>query len=171
VPGFRSCRCRLPREQIAVGLAVINAIDLQLAPVDRELCSYARRQTGCKALYCHYAIGALTSVTILSELGDVGRFSSSREEVRYGGMDITVHASDKRRAPGRLCRQGPPGLRWALFEAALAATRERSPDRDYYRQAAARLGHNRACLAVARKLLKRCYHTLKELGVEGLALA
>ena len=27
------------REQIAVGLAVIDAIELQLAPVDRELCS------------------------------------------------------------------------------------------------------------------------------------
>ena len=48
----------------------------------------------------HYGIGALTSVTILAELGDVRRFSSSREAVRYAGMDITVHASDKRRAPG-----------------------------------------------------------------------
>ena len=30
------------REQIAVGLAVIDAIDLRLAPFDRELCRYAR---------------------------------------------------------------------------------------------------------------------------------
>jgi transposase len=82
-----------------------------------------------------------------------------------------VHASGRRRAPGRLSRQGPPALRWALFEAAEAAARERSPDRHYYRQAAARLGHNRACLAVARKLLKRRYHTLKGLGEEGLAPA
>jgi transposase len=102
------------REQIAVGLAVIDAIDLQLSPIDRELCRYARRQPGCKALMSHYGIGALTSVTILAELGDVRRFSCSREVVRYAGMDITVHASDKRRAPGHLSRQGPPALRWAL---------------------------------------------------------
>ena len=38
-----------------------------------------------------------------------------------------------------------------------------------YQQAAARIGGNRACLAVARKLLKRSYHTLRELGNEGLA--
>jgi transposase len=69
----------------------------------------------------HYGIGALTSVAILAELGDCTRFSSSREAVRYGGMDITVHASDKRRAPGHLSRQGPPALRWALYEAAQAA--------------------------------------------------
>jgi transposase len=159
------------REMIAVGLAVIDAIDLQLRPIDRELCRYARHQTGCKALQGHYGIGALTSVTILAELGDVSRFSSSREAVRYAGMDITVHASDRRRAPGHLSRQGPPALRWALYEAAQAASRERSPDRAYFLQATERLGRNRACLALARKLLKRAYHTLKELGEEGLAPA
>jgi hypothetical protein len=60
-------------------------------------------------------------------------------------------------------------LRWALYEAAHAARRPGSPDRDYYVQAAERLGGNRACLALARKLLKRCYHTLRELGDEALA--
>jgi transposase len=113
----------------------------------------------------------MTSVVILAELGDTRRFSSSREAVRYGGMDITVHASDKRRAPGHLSRQGPPALRWALYEAAQAARRPGSPDRDYYLQAAERLGGNRACLALARKLLKRSYHTLRELGDEALAPA
>jgi transposase len=43
-----------------------------------------------------------------------------------------------------------------------------SADRDYYTQAADRLGANRACLAIARKLLKRSYHTLSELGEEAL---
>jgi len=36
-------------------------------------------------------------------------------------------------------------------------------------QAAERLGGNRACLSLARKLLKRCYHTLRELGDDALA--
>jgi transposase len=160
------------REQITVALQMIDALEVQLAPITYELSAYARRQTGCKALSAaHYGIGALTSVTILAELGDCRRFSSSRYAVRYGGMDITVYASDRRRAPGHLSRQGPPALRWALYEAAQAAARPGSPDRDYYRQAAARLGHNRACLTIARKLLKRSYHTLKDLGEEGLAPA
>jgi transposase len=116
----------------------------------------------------HYGIGPLTSITILAELGDARRFSSSREAVRYAGIDITVHQSDARRAPGRLSRQGPSALRWALFEAAQCARRPGSPDHLYYTEAAARLGGNRACLAVARKLLKRSYHTLRELGEEAL---
>ena len=44
-----------------------------------------------------------------------------------------------------------------------------SPDRAYYQQLAARIGGNRACLALARKLLKRSYHILKDLGDQALA--
>jgi transposase len=160
------------REQITVALALIDAVEAQLAPISRELRAYAPRQIGCRALMGHYGIGALTAVAILAELGDARRFSSSREAVRYAGLDITVHQSDQRRAPGHLSRQGPPTLRWALFEAAQAAARRTgSPDRPYYEQAAARLGGNRACLAVARRLLKRSYHTLRELGEEALTPA
>jgi transposase len=159
------------REQVTVALAMIDALDVQIAPLDLELRAYARRQPGCHALMAHYGIGALTAVTILAELGDCRRFSSSRHAVRYSGLDITVHQSDQRRAAGHLSRQGPPALRWALFEAAQVARRPTSPDRDYYTQAADRIGTNRACLAIARKLLKRSYHTLRELGEEALAPA
>ena len=106
---------------------MIDAIDVQIAPLDRELRAYARRQVGCKALMGHYGIGALIAVTILAELGDCRRFSSSRHAVRYAGLDITVHQSDQRRAPGHLSRQGPPALRWALFEAAQVARRPAQP--------------------------------------------
>ncbi len=109
--------------------------------------------------------------TILAELGDTHRFQNSRDVVRYGGLDITVKQSDQHRAPGHLSRQGPPALRWALYEAAQVARRPGSPDRDYYLQTAERIGGNRACLAVARKLLKRCYHTLRELGDHALTPA
>src|SRR5215216_200455 len=156
------------REQVTVALTVIDALDAQSEPLTRELRAYGRRQPGCRALMAHYGIGALTAVTILAELGDARRFSSSRHAVRYAGLDITVYQSDQRRAPGHLSRQGPPALRWALYEAAQLARRTGSPDHGYYEQAAARLGGNRACLAVARKLLKRSYHTLRELGDEAL---
>src|SRR5437660_92599 len=124
------------REQVTVALAMIDALDRQLAPLDEELRAYARRQAGCKALMGHYGIGPLVAVTILAELGDCTRFSSSRLAVRYAGMDITVYPSDQRRSAGHLSRQGPPALRWALFEAAQNARRQGSPDRDYYQQAA-----------------------------------
>jgi transposase len=35
-------------------------------------------------------------------------------------------------------------------------------------QTAERIGSNRACIAVARKLLKRSYHLLRELGDQAM---
>jgi transposase len=156
------------RLQIAVALRMVDQLQAEIEPLERELRAFARRQPGCRALMSHYGIGELTAVTILAELGDARRFRSSRRAVRYAGLDITVSQSDQRRSPGHLSRQGPPALRWALFEAAQVARRPSSPDRDYYAQASERLGGNRACLAIARKLLKRSYHTLCELGEEAL---
>jgi transposase len=160
------------REQVMVAIAMIDALEVQIAPIDKELRAYARRQNGCRALMAHYGIGELTAVTILAELGDCTRFSSSRQAVRFAGLDITVYQSDRRRAPGHISRQGPPALRWAVYEAAQVARRgERSPDREYYLTAREEIGGNRACLSIARKLLKRSYHTLRELGEEALAPA
>jgi transposase len=50
------------REQITVALALIDALDLRLAPIDRELRADARRPAGCRALMAHDGIGALVSV-------------------------------------------------------------------------------------------------------------
>jgi transposase len=163
---------RLPaaaREQINVAVAIVDALDLQLHPLDKDLRAYARKQPGCKALSdTLYGVGGLTAVTILAELGDPRRFSNSRDAVRYSGLDITVHQSDQRRAAGRLSRQGPAALRWALYEAALRGAFPNSPDRDYYLKTAERIGGNRARLALARKLLKRSYHILRALGDQAL---
>jgi transposase len=155
------------RRQIEVALSMLDAVDGRLEPLDSELRTLARRQPGCRALMAHYGIGEITALAILAELGDARRFSSSRHAVLYAGLDITVSESDRKRTPGHLSRQGPP-TRWACYEAAQVARRPNSPDRDYYEQAAGRLGGNRACLAIARKLLQRAFHTLRELGEEAL---
>src|SRR5215218_8819120 len=62
------------REQVTVALAIIDALETQIAALDKQLRAYARRQPGCRALMGHYGIGALTAVTILAELGDARRF-------------------------------------------------------------------------------------------------
>jgi transposase len=154
---------------VMVALGTVDHLDAELERLRVELVGLARRQVGCRALAGLYGIGPVTAVAIWAELGDVGRFSSARFAVRHAGLDITVYSSDGKRTPGKLARQGPPVLRWALFEAATCAARASSPDHAYYRQVKQRLGGNRATLAVARKLARRCYHTLAALGDAALA--
>lgn len=157
------------RQMIDLALRMIDYIDSELDPLDAELIGFARQQSGCRALMSHYGIGPLTAVAILAELGDTRRFSSSRQAVRFAGLDVTVSESNAKRTPGRLSRQGPPALRWALFEAAKSAYRPQSPDHEYYEAVKQRKGAKRACLSVARQLARRCHHTLANLGDEAFA--
>jgi transposase len=158
------------RQLVGVALRQIDGLDAELDPVDRWLRTLARRQPGCRALIAaHYGIGAITAPTILAELGDARRFAGGDQVVRATGLDVTVYASDGKRSPGHLSRQGPEVLRWALFEAAKSAARPSSPDYAYYQQVKARQGGNRATLAVARKLARRVRHTLMALGDAALA--
>ena len=157
------------RERIAIALGMVDAIDAQIAPLERELRKLARRQTGCKALMGLYGMGELTSLVTLCELGDVTRLSASRKAVRMAGIDIGVHRSDRRSRVGKLTRQGSPQLRWALYEAALSACRPSSPDHaDYLALKARGLSHTRASPTIARKLPRRSYHALRELGPAAL---
>jgi transposase len=159
------------RETLEVALRMIDACDEQLGPLDRELRRYAQRQPGCLALTTMFGVGPLISAAILGELGDARRFSSSRHAVRFAGLDVTVYSSDARRSPGRLSRQGSSVLRWAVYEAAQTASRPGSPDHAYYLTLATRLGKSRAKVALARKLLRRAHHILRELGDAALCPA
>jgi transposase len=157
------------RERIEIALAMVDAIDAQITPLERDLRQLARRQTGCRALMRLYGMGELTSLVTLCELGDVGRLSASRKAVRMAGIDIGVHRSDRRSRIGKLNRQGSPQLRWALYEAALSACQASSPDHaDYLALKARGLSYTRASLTIARKLARRSFHALRELGPAAL---
>jgi len=119
------------REQITIALSVIDVLDLELVPFDQVLRAQARSQPGCRALInAIYEVGELTAITIVAELGDARR------------------QSDDHRGPGHLSRQGPPALRWALYEAAQRARFPASPDRPLL-PAARGPGRREPCLPCA----------------------
>jgi transposase len=104
-------------------------------------------------------------------LAGEGRFSSSRKAVRFAGLDITVHSSDRKGPPGRLSRQGPPVLRWAVYEAGKTHARASAPDHRYYATVKDRQGGKRAAMSEARKILRQACHILAELGDDALSAA
>ena len=161
------------RQYVDTALRRIDELTAEIDPLRMQLVRFARRQSGCRVLQRHYGVGWLCAAIIWAEVGDPRRFSSSDQLVRFAGLDVTVYSSDGKRAPGHLSRQGSPELRWAAFEAAKCAARRGSPDYAYYHNLAAkhegRNGKN-PTLAVERKILRRCYHTLRELGDAVLAM-
>lgn len=160
------------RQAVQTGLRQIDRLTGELEPLRRQLDMISRRQSGCRALRTtQFGVGAVTSVAIWAELGDVRRFGNSGDVIRHTGLDITVYSSDGKRSAGHLSRQGPQLLRWALYEAAKCAARPSAPDYRYYTAARDRRTGGLATLSVARKLARRCYHTLRELGEEAMAPA
>jgi len=117
----------------------------------------------CEAVICLLSNNWESSVECLAEY---------RTAENLGKQMLCAHLQD---GTGRHTSewQGCPELRWAAFEAAKCAARRGSPDCAYYHKLAAkRDGHNgkNPTLAVERKILRRCYHTLHELGDAALAL-
>jgi transposase len=151
-------------QMVETAMAAVDALTEQILPLRAQVQTLGANQPGVLALTQQYGIGLLCGTIIWAELGDCRRFSNADQAVRFAGLDVTVWSSDGKRSAGRLARQGSPELRWALFEAAKAAARQTSPDHDYYDAVRERLGGKRPALSVARKLIRRCYHALRELG-------
>ena len=160
------------RERVEVALGMIDTLERQIHQIERSLRRVARHQPGCQALMTQFGVGELIALTVLSELGDVTRMTSSRKAVRFAGLDIGVHRSDQTSRVGRLTRQGSSPLRWTLYEAAQMATRAQSPDYAHYHGLrASGMTHTRASLTIARKIARRSYHLLHALGPDALAPA
>jgi transposase len=158
--------------QVATALDMLAAVEARLGPLRHQLRDAARHLTGAKVLAARlYGVGPVTALALTCWLAGEGRFSSSRKAVRFTGLDITVWSSDRKGPPGRLSRQGPPVLRWAVYEAGKTHARASAPDHAYYATVAGRKNSKRAALSEARKLVRQACHILTELGDDALTAA
>ena len=158
--------------QVSTALDMIAAVEARLQPLRHQLLAAASHLAGAKVLAARlYGVGPLTALALTCWLAGEGRFSSSRKAVRFAGLDITVWSSDRKGPPGRLSRQGPPVLRWAVYEAGKTHARASAPDHGYYAAVKDRKNGKRAALSEARKIVRQACHILTELGDDALAAA
>ena len=142
--------------QVATALDMLAALQARLDVLRHRLLAAARSLTGARVLAERlYGVGPVTGLAMTCWLGGAGRFSSSRKAVRFAGLDVTVWSSDRKGPPGRLSRQGPAVLRWAVYEAGKTHARASAPDHRYYAAVKDRKGGKRAALSEARKILGR----------------
>jgi transposase len=160
------------QRQVATALTITACLEDQLQALRHQLLDAARHLRGARVLAERlYGAGPLTALALTCWLGGADRFSSSRKAVRFAGLDITVHSSDRKGPPGRLSRQGPPVLRWTVYEAGKAHARSSAPDHAYYAQVKDRKNSKRAALSEARKIIRQACHILAELGDDAFAAA
>lgn len=160
------------RWQVDLALRQVDWLAAELTPIYRQITQIARRMRGPRRLASEgYGVGPVTALALTCWLGGANRGLSSRAAVRFTGLDLTVKSSDGKRV-GRpaLSKQGPPLLRWALFEAGKLSSHTHAPDHDYYAEVKNRLDGKRAALSEARKITRTAIHRLAPLGDDAFSL-
>jgi transposase len=107
-------------------------------------------------------VGKLTAMTLVAEIGDIARFPTARKLCAWAGLTPQVRNSDRKVRHGHITKQGSPWVRGILQEAAQTAKRH-PMFATAYGQLAHRRGNNIATVAIARRLLARCFHILTQL--------
>jgi transposase len=102
-------------------LCHLDAIDAQIAAVDRQLEQVAASQPWCdpvRWLSCFRGISTLTALGLLAEIGDFRRFATPRELMSFLGLTVSEYSSGERRSRGSLTKTGNRHARRLLVEAA-----------------------------------------------------
>lgn len=107
-------------------------------------------------------IGLITAVTLLAAIGDETRFPTAKHLVGYAGLGARVHDSGLTHHTGRITKAGRRDIRATMVEAAHTAARVHPHWKAELARLEPRLGHNKAIVAIARKLLVAVWYVLNE---------
>ena len=105
-------------------------------------------------------IGLINSMTILTELGDIKRFTTFDHWCSYFGLTPLIHQSDETLKVRGITHRCNHLLREALIESAWHAVYRDPALLMSYKEYCKRMNHNKAIIRIARKLLSRIRYVL-----------
>ena len=138
-------------------VSLADELTRRIGKVEQWLQAQAKQDLRVQRLQTHPGVGLLTSLCLVHTLGDSTRFSSLRKVAAYAGFDPTEDSSADRKAYGGISKAGSKLLRYLLVEAGQTAAKDDEQLKQFYRRLVPRRGKARAKVAVARKLLIRCF--------------
>jgi transposase len=152
------------RGRLHLALRELEQIKGLLDQVDDRLDAMAKEDEDVQILQSIPGVGPRTAEVVAAFLPDPQRFRTSKQVSAYGGLVPKQYQSSETDHRGRISKRGPKTLRKLLVECAWAMLRYNSWARAVY-QRLTRGGQTRkkqAIVAVARKLLVRCWAMLRD---------
>jgi len=151
----------------------IRLLEVRIAQLERELAALARQSPACTTLLSIPGVGLLTATAMVAATsGQVSHFRDARHFASWFGLTPKEHSSGGARRLGRISKRGDRYLRMLLTHGARAVLRAASlavrngKGVDGLRQWALgvqhRSNHNKATCALANKLARICYATLRD---------
>lgn len=163
----------LIRQTMKLLVEEIRLLEARIGQLERELKVLARQSPACTTLLSVPGVGLLTSTAMVAATsGEVSHFRDARHFASWFGLTPKENSSGSSRHLGRISKRGDRYLRMLLthgarsvLRAASAATQAGRPIDPLRRWALAlqhRSNHNKATCALANKLARICYATLRD---------
>ena len=151
--------------QVRQDLVILDNLESQIAEVGQELACLST--TSPWSEHAPYLVqlpgfGLINAMTVLSAIGDITRFPTSKKLVGYSGLGGSVHDSGQTHFSGPITKQGRKELRWALVEAAWVAVEHHPFWKQEFHELTHRMKNKKAIVAIARRLLVVVWHVMTE---------
>ena len=147
---------------LGLWVQVLELLKECVAEAEEQIEELAAEDGDARRIRTMPGVGALISLTVAVEVGDVRRFATAKALIGYAGLAPQVHQSGERTRHGPLPRSGNRWLRYVMVLAAQHVAQRKSDStlgRCYWRMHI-RHGPNPAKIATARKMLTVAYHLL-----------
>ncbi len=145
---------------LEVNLEQLSSLNHSIHRLNETIATSAIENPEVKLLMGFTGIDYYSAMLLINEIGPVARFASPKKLVSYAGLAPSTHQSGNHTTHGPITKKGNSHIRWILVEAALHASRHDPRLGQFYLRIMKRRGHNRALVAVARKMLVTIYHVL-----------
>jgi len=163
----------LIRRSMSLLVEEIRLLEARIGQLERELTALARQSPACTTLLSIPGVGLLTATAMVAATsGEVGHFHDARHFASWFGLTPKEHSSGGTRHLGRISKRGDRYLRMLLTHGARSVLRAASVAvragktvdglRHWALAVQARSNHNKATCALANKLARICYATLRD---------
>lgn len=133
--------------------ALLAQLEQQISELENWLQKQAVANDPVKLLLTQRGVGYLTSLAVVHRLGDVKRFTSTRQITAFVGLDPLEQSSGGKQKFGALSKAGSPLTRFLLGQSANIASRFDPYFKSFYKRLAKKKPKAVAKTAPARKLL------------------
>ena len=163
----------LIRESMKLLVEEIRLLELRISQLEKELSALAKQSPACTTLLSIPGIGLLTATAMVAATsGNVSHFKDARHFASWFGLTPKEYSSGNTRKLGRISKKGDRYLRMLLTHGARSVLRMASLARQAGRrldglrtwalEVQGRTNHNKAACALANKLARICYATLRD---------
>ena len=150
------------QEELNRCIEIIDFLNLKIKEVEKDIMKILKKDDErAELLMTIPGVGKITAFLLLSEIGDISRFNSSKKLCSYAGIVSRTYQTGDKEYHGSITKQGNKYLRWAMIETAQIAIRKDPALYAFYEKLKRTKGSGVAIVAVARKLLVASYHILK----------